>query len=260
MILAGMALARDVDLKVHDAAGTLSGDVTVRLVGPGGEATFTCRDDGATPDAVPADHIFTARAEALVVENGQVEVASGAERWAGGFAFDAASDPVLLVSLEDGGLAIASTREMIFLPDRDPGATPTSDAAPTQRFTLPEGMVVGWIVGAISLFGIGALAIAAARRPARLPPIVGGRATTTGRGPLVKAAGDLHLGSGDTPAIGPGRWTPEEIALAALAQRATRIVVHDPGRIECRGDPEAALARALSGVADLWWVDSGTRS
>jgi hypothetical protein len=116
-------------------------------------------------------------------------------------------------------------------------------------------------VAAAAVAGLGALAWFGARRPARIPPVVGlggaaGRITTASRGPFVPGERtDLTLGPGAGLGIGEGRWSPEEVALAALRVGVpTRVVVTDPSRLEVEGDPYDALAAALVGVADLLWV------
>ena len=277
ILLAALAHARDVDIKVHDMKGGVTGgEVSVALTGSGGSATFTCRDDGAAPDAVAGDHMYTARAEGLAVENGKVAVEAAGRTWEGGFQFDAQSDPVLLVGLEANGFAAASTREIMFMPDQPadrgpappPGGgtgapPPPSPTEPRARTGLPDGMWLGWVVAAACLVGLGQLAYVGARRPPRIPPLRGPAPVTTHvRGPFVPGpAVDLYVGAvppggpADALSIGEGRWTPEEIALAALRIRVpVRVVVTDPARVEATPDAYAALSAALAGVADLLWL------
>lgn len=268
--LVAAALARDVDVKVHDMQGAVSGPVVVELAGPGGTVALEPRDDGAAPDAMAGDHLYTARAEGLALENGNVSVRAGGRTWQGGFQFDAQSDPVLLIGLEPSGFAAASTREIVFTPDqpaqgRGPAAPDAAapPPAPKARTGVPTGTWTGWGIGAVCLAGLGALAWVGARRPPRLPPLVGpARETTRARGPWTAGpTPDLFVGPlpGGAPpdalAVGPGRWSPEEIAIAALRVRGpVRVVVTDASRVEAVGDPEAALGAALAGVADLLWA------
>lgn len=268
ILLAPLAFAaRDIDLKAHDMGGTVTGEVSVALIGPGGRAEFVLRDDGAAPDAVAGDHLFTARAEGLELEDGQVEVRAGDKLWQGGFRFDAQSDPLLLIGLEPNGFAAASTHEVVFVPDqpapeRAPQAPAAATPAPKGRTGLPDGMWAGWAVGAAAFVGLGALVWAAARRPVRLPPVSGGTPTTSSKGAWTRGEHrDLFVGPPppDAPAdalrVGEGRWTPEELALAALrAGKPVRVVVTEAWRVEAAGDAYAALARALDGVADLLWA------
>jgi len=304
LMLASTAFGRDVDLKVHDMKGVVTGEVTVEIGEPGKEpAKYVCRDDGIAPDAVAGDRLYTSRVNGLAVDHGAVVVRAGDRTWQGGFRFDNGSDPVLLIGLEDGGFAAASTREVMFLqqdrmettgqempghtagvpggapgstvptPGPDAGATgtPTTPSAaaggdstvgwraPT-RTGLPPGMAFGWVLAAGALAGLGAVTWASARRAPRLAPLRGdGPRTTATRGPLAPAEGrtDLYVGPGDGLAVGEGRWTPDEIALAALRVRGpTRVVVTDAARVEVEGDGYPALAAALAGVADLLWVHS----
>jgi hypothetical protein len=297
------ALARDIDLKVHDMKGVVTGEVTVELSEPGQPGvTFVCKDDGEAPDGVAGDRLYTARAAGLALDHGTVVVRSGAATWQGGFRFDDDSDPVLLIGLEEGGFAAASTREVMFVPqDRmapgaaggppggggmngapgghpdvagEPGGArgPTPGTAPgtsqeplarkaTGRAGAPEGMWLGWALAAAALGGLGAVVWAGRGRAPRLPPLVGVPpfATTAGRGPfvVVDARTDLFLGPGAGVRIADGRWTPDEIVLAALRVRGpVRVVVTDPSRLEVDGDGYRALAEALTGIADLLWVDA----
>ncbi|MFN7143231.1 MAG: hypothetical protein ACK4YP_05600, partial [Myxococcota bacterium] len=88
LLLVTAALARDVDLKVHDMKGAVTGEVTVELGDPGQEPVrFVAKDDGVAPDAIAGDHLFTARAEGLTVEHGSVVVKAGDKKWEGGFQF-----------------------------------------------------------------------------------------------------------------------------------------------------------------------------
>jgi hypothetical protein len=122
-------------------------------------------------------------------------------------------------------------------------------------------MWAGWLVGAASLAGLGALAFAGSRRPARVPPIAGPRRDTRAtRGPWTPGGPALYVGDppsedADASRIGHGRWTPEEIALAAVTARCERVVVTDPARVEAPGDAFRTLAAALSGICDLLWVE-----
>ncbi|MES2644018.1 MAG: hypothetical protein V4850_31300 [Myxococcota bacterium] len=297
------ALARDVDLKVHDMKGAVTGEVTVELSEPGQPGvTFVCKDDGLAPDGVAGDRLYTARAAGLALDHGTVVVRSGAATWQGGFRFDDDSDPVLLIGLEEGGFAAASTREVMFVPqDRmapgsaggppgggmsgAPGGHPEGGGGPgeagrstpgtapggpnqeplarkaTGRAGTPEGMWMGWALAAAALGGLGAVVWAGRGRAPRLAPLVGVPpfATTAGRGAFVAvdARTDLFLGPGAGARIGDGRWTPDEIVLAALRVHGpVRVVVTDPSRLEVDGDGYPALAQALTGIADLFWVDA----
>lgn len=273
MILIGLAEARDVDVKVHDMKGVVTGPVTVEVSGPGAETrVYTGLDDGVAPDARSGDRLYTARAPEFGFDNGTVVVRAGDQIWQGGFRYDATSDPVLLIGLEEGGFAAASTKEVMYVAqDRMPppnarapadGAAAMPQKAPARAIT-PDGLWMGWGFAALFSAGLGALAYAGAGRTPRLPPVVGEtRATASGRGPYTPSADltDLFLGPTLTPAaaqIAEGRWTPTEIALAALRIRGYgRIVVTDSSLVDAEGDAYAALAEALRGIADLWWVET----
>ncbi len=287
-LLVRVAAARDVDLKVHDMAGALGAEpVSVELAGAGGTVRAEPRDDGVAPDAVAGDHLYTARLEGLTVEVGSVRVRSGERSWEGGFAFDANSDPVLLVGLEPSGFAAATTREIAFLPGAGgpsrPGASPPGPTVPAAtpgappaavgaggasrpeplveqaRRTVPEGMAAGWAVLVASVATVTAAAWAAARRPPLLPPPLRARLTASAKGPYVTGDGpDLWAGpvcaGGAGASVGHGRHTPEELVIAALAAGATRIVVTDIACVEARGDAWAALCSVAAGRVDVLWV------
>jgi hypothetical protein len=250
-------MSRTVQLKVHDMAGAIGdGQVpVVHLAMAGGDVAVSPTDDGAAPDAVRADHMYTAEV-ALAADQGQVTVEAGGRTWTGGFRFDAGSDPVLLVGLDPTGLAATSTHEVSFVQEQ-PSQAAESASAPASRPSMPEGFVAGWLVLVLAVATVGGLAFAGARRPLRAPRLVPARATTVGRGPWVPEARDLLLGPGEAAVrMGPGRWTPEELALAAMARGPNvRVVVTDPSAVEAE-DP-AALQAALAGVADLWWGEGG---
>lgn len=275
MIFVAAALARDVDVKVHDMKGVVTAEVSVELSGPGADGlTVACRDDGQAPDAQPGDRMYTAHVANFPIDHGTVTVRSGDRSWQGGFRFDDASDPVLLIGLEEGGFAAASTKEVMFVPqDRMPPPAPTASAnvpadgatmarkAPVRRGT-PDGMWMGFGLLALIVSGLGALVYAGAARTPRLPPLLG-PAVVTGstRGPYVARADrtDLFLGAGPQGAarIGEGRWTPQELGLAALRVRGpARIVVMDSTLVDVEGDGYVALGAALDGIADLLWVDA----
>lgn len=284
MILVAAALAREVDIKVHDMKGVVTGDVRVELSGPGADGvTFTCLDDGKAPDAQPGDRMYTAHAADFPLDHGTVTVRSGERSWQGGFRFDESSDPVLLIGLEEGGFAAASTKEVMFvqqdrMPPPQPG-TPTGSAppppdqgdamvrkAPARRGT-PDGMWMGWGLAAVAFGGLGALAYAGGARRSRVPPLLGPALETSAeKGPYAPRSDRFDLFLGDAPEgsarIGEGRWTPEEVALAALRVRGpARIVVTDPARVDADGDPYVALTAALSGIADVLWIaDAGGRN
>ena len=129
MILVAAAFARDIDVKIHDMKGVVSGSVSVELSEPGADPLrLTPLDDGNAPDAVAGDHLYTAHVTGLALDHGSVTVRAADKTWQGGFRFDEGSDPVLLVGLEDGGFAAASTREVMFVA---PGGAPgTPGGAP----------------------------------------------------------------------------------------------------------------------------------
>lgn len=292
LFLSSLAFARDIDLKVHDMRGVVTGDVTVELGEPGqAPLVYPCRDDGQPPDAIAGDRLFTARVEGLPLDHGTVVVRAAGRVWQGGFRFEAQSDPVLLVGLEEGGFAAASTREVMFVTQGrtgGPGATPAPGGAPapdpaavrpaevgpapgggsTQarkaptRSGAPEGLWLGWGVAALALGALGVAAHVGAGRAPRIPPVQGApRITHASRGTFTPASNrtDLMLGPGEGLRIADGRWTPEEVVLAALRVRGdVRVVVTDPALLEVEGDAYAALAGALQGVADLLWVDPST--
>ncbi len=134
------AQARDVTLKVHDMAGALPAGtpVEVQLLrddgGPLG-APLLPRDDGAAPDAVAGDHLYTAPLVGLAVDHGGLSVRAAGRTWTGGFAYDATSDAVLLVGLEPSGLAAASTRELSFAQGPPVGGVPSSGVRPGDQGT-----------------------------------------------------------------------------------------------------------------------------
>ncbi len=271
------ALARDIDIKVHDMKGVLPVDTVVEgvLGEPGGAGIpWTCRDDGVAPDALRGDRLYTAHVAGLTLDHGTVAVRAAGRAWEGGFRFDAASDAVLLIGLEERGFAAASTREVVFVaqepmaPAPSPGAAPPGAAPPPGGGAaegLPAGMWLGWGIATGALAGLGLLARTTRTRPARIPPVLGGpapRATTAVRGPYTPGERlDLWLGPArpgePAPArIGEGRWSPEEVAVAtARLAGPVRVVVSDPSRLD--GGDFGALAGALAGVADLLWVDPG---
>ncbi len=154
-----LALAREVDVKVHDMQGVVTGDVHVELVGPGGKTSFDPKDDGADPDKIAGDHMYTSHGD-VAAENGEVVVTGGGKTWRGGFAFDIDSDAVLLIGLQPDGLAGASTKEVMFVPEPARDETPQAPggSARTTRTTLPKGMWVGWGLGVLALAALGALA------------------------------------------------------------------------------------------------------
>lgn len=226
---AAIALARDLDLKVHDMKGVVSGELTVELGEPGKEPVrFVVRDDGTAPDAVAGDKMYTARVEGLSVDHGAVVVRAGERTWQGGFRFETPNDPVLLIGLEENGFAAASTREVMFVPqDRmSPGApgTPGGSASASggapgggsgappdgggeaagavatrkapSRIGAPDGMWLGWGIAALVVAGLGAIAWAGAGRTPRIPPLAGGTpVTTAARGPFVPGPGrDVFVG------------------------------------------------------------------
>lgn len=152
--------AREVDVKVHDMQGVVTGDVHVELVGPGGRTAFDPKDDGADPDKIAGDHMYTAHGD-VPAENGEVVVTGGGKTWRGGFGFDLDSDPVLLIGLQPDGLAGASTKEVMFVPEPPPNETPTpttSGSGHTTRTSLPAGMWAGWILGLAAFAVLAALA------------------------------------------------------------------------------------------------------
>lgn len=294
MIWIAAAWARDIDVKVHDMKGVVSGSVTVELSEPGGEPLkLTPLDDGKAPDAVAGDHLYTARLDGLSFDHGSVTVRASDQTWQGGFRFDEGSDPVLLVGLEERGFAAASTREVMFVapggapgtpgvapgtPGGTPGVVPgapegapppgspppgamaqgpVARKAPT-RTGAPEGLWMGWAVFAAAFGAVGAV-VWARGRP-RIPAIEGlePRPTNATRGAYAPAEGrvDLFVGPGTGARLADGRWTPDEVALAARRLPGPgRVVVTDPTRVEAEGDGYAALVEALDGIADLLWVE-----
>jgi hypothetical protein len=150
---AGVALAREVTLKVHDMAGALApGSVVtvtvhdpstteVRKAGP-----WTPRDDGVAPDSLAGDKLYTARIPDLSLETGEVTVSAGGRTWTGGYAFEASSDPVLLVGLESSGFAAASTRELSFLAAVPTGGAPAAPGGPG-NLPPPPGMAIPGMAG-----------------------------------------------------------------------------------------------------------------
>ncbi len=292
------ALAADIEVKVHDMTAALPADAVVTVVIRGNDGTtleLAPRDDGAGPDAVAGDHLYTAVAPSMTVRDGGVRVEAAGRSWEGGFAYDASSDPVLLIGLERNGFAAASTREIQFAPGAGPGAVPAGAPVPGvpgttgpigapgaaagppregdppagggPRAGLPDGVWVGWLV---VLGAIGATAFAAwagARRGPRLPRLPPPRPTDHRRGAWTPAdhrldvvVGPLIPGvdaTGARVSVGDGRWTPDEILLFALAQgQPVRVVVTTHSAVDTAAEPYADLSRALRGYADLLWVDA----
>ena len=208
--IAGVALAREVTLKVHDMAGALApgavvtvtvhdpSTTEVRRAGP-----WTPKDDGVAPDSLVGDKLYTVRIPDLSLETGEVTVTAGGRTWTGGYAFEPTSDPVLLVGLESSGFAAASTRELSFLaavptggapaapgslppppgmampgmPGAVPpgaGPTPGGEGGRTTNATraTPKGAAAGWAVLAGALGLLAGVAWAGGRLPARraVPP------------------------------------------------------------------------------------------
>lgn len=293
----GWALARDFSVKVHDRDGTLGEGITVSLNVSGKTYNFTPKDDGNDPDKVAGDHLFTAAATEIAGDSGMLTVQSGKQTWQGEFLFESGSDPVLLIGLEVGGRAAASTHEVMFMPDQQagmPGPPPGGSGGPppmqgsaipggvpggvpggipggvpggpqpggmaapmaTKAHGTPKGLWMGFGVLGAALAGIGALAVFSARQKPRLPglsqPL---RPTTAKRGAFIEAEGkDLWVGAAPAGALAlsPGPWSPEEIALGALAAAPVRVVVGEAAQV--RGSYEA-LAEVLAGRADLLWIE-----
>lgn len=116
-----LVLARDFSVKVHDRDGTLGEGISVSLNVSGKTYNFTPKDDGNDPDKVAGDHLFTAAATEIPGDSGMLTVQSGKQTWQGEFLFESGSDPVLLIGLEVGGRAAASTHEVMFMPDQQAG-------------------------------------------------------------------------------------------------------------------------------------------
>jgi hypothetical protein len=251
--LAQVAWAREVTLKVHDMAGVLAAGAVVtvtvhdpsttelRKAGP-----WTPKDDGVAPDSLAGDKLYTARIPALALETGEVTVTAGGRSWTGGYAFEATSDPVLLVGLETSGFAAASTRELSFLaaaptggapgalppppgmampgmsgaPPAGAGPTPGGEGGRTASVSraTPKGTAAGWGVLAAALGVLASVAWTAGRTAARRPaePVGTVRrdaatvfAASTGTRVWV---GSPPAGVVDDPVLDDGRDTPEVLA------------------------------------------------
>lgn len=286
-----LALALDVAVKVHDRDGQLSGVLEVDLQTAAGTTKLQLKDDGVDPDVVPGDHLYTAKALGLNGDSGTLKVSSNGKTWAGEFMFEDNSDPVILIGLEAGGRANASTHEVMFFPDQQggipggqpggppgnmppgtqpgtpppgtkPGGPMMAEANPSLASTArdrghagpPKGLWLGFgVLGGI-FAGLGALAWT--RKTPRIPGLNRPLKSTGSKKGVFEEGALTDLWVGGAPegalAVEPGPWTPEEIALAALAVAPVRVVVGDATQVV--GEFEA-LQKVLDGRVELLWIN-----
>lgn len=120
------ASARDFAIKAHDPTGALTGPLEVQISGEGQAArSFRLLDDGAAPDGMAGDHLFTAQATGIPLDSGSLTVSAGGRTWKGDFLFEDGSDPVILIGLGPDGRPSVSTHEVMYTPEGGAGGPGT---------------------------------------------------------------------------------------------------------------------------------------